>query len=124
MLILSQAIVVNNDKILMVKQYVQRGDIVWNFPGGGIEQDETPEMACVREVKEETGFDVIVRKLLYKNDHKYTYLAEIVGGSLQLDKSIKDNEDIIDLAWIDLSDEEKFDKYTQPIIELIQADKS
>jgi 8-oxo-dGTP diphosphatase len=123
MLIISQAVVIKNNKILMVKQYVQRGDIVWNFPGGGIEEDETPEFACVREVKEETGFEVVVGRLLHKKDHKYTYLTEIIGGSLQLDKSIRDNDDIIDLAWIELNDEEKFDDYTRPIIELVKADK-
>lgn len=52
---ISQAFVIDNDKVLMVKQFVQRGDIVWNFPGGGIEKDETPEEACIREVMEETA---------------------------------------------------------------------
>ncbi|WP_181538201.1 NUDIX hydrolase [[Anoxybacillus] calidus] len=31
---------------------VQRGDIVWNFPCGGVKPDETLEEACVREVFE------------------------------------------------------------------------
>ncbi|MFC4322963.1 NUDIX hydrolase [Litchfieldia salsa] len=42
---ISQAIIIKDNKLLMVKQYVQRGDIVWNFPGGGIERNETPEQA-------------------------------------------------------------------------------
>jgi len=36
---ISQALITRNDKVLMVRQHVQRGDIVWNFPGGGIEKD-------------------------------------------------------------------------------------
>ncbi|BBH24566.1 hypothetical protein Back11_59110 [Paenibacillus baekrokdamisoli] len=51
---IAQGIIVQGNSVLMVKQFVQRGDIVWNFPGGGIEENETPEQACLREVKEET----------------------------------------------------------------------
>ena len=31
---------------------------VWLYPGGHVEDDETPDGAVVREVKEETGLDV------------------------------------------------------------------
>ena len=36
----------------------------WGFPGGAIELGETPEMASKREVKEETGLDIEVNKLI------------------------------------------------------------
>ena len=36
----------------------------WGFPGGAIELGETPEMAAKREVKEETGLDIEVNKLI------------------------------------------------------------
>jgi 8-oxo-dGTP diphosphatase len=71
---ISQAIILQNNQILMVKQYVQRGDIVWNFPGGGIEENESPEEACIREVKEETGFEVEIKRLLFRNSHKFTFV--------------------------------------------------
>jgi 8-oxo-dGTP pyrophosphatase MutT (NUDIX family) len=28
---------------------------LWGFPGGAVELGETPQMAAVREIKEETG---------------------------------------------------------------------
>ena len=31
----------------------------WEFPGGKIERDESPEKACIRELKEEIGIQVI-----------------------------------------------------------------
>lgn len=115
---ISQALIIKDRQVLMVKQYVQRGDIVWNFPGGGIEDYESPEAACIREVKEETGFDVELVNLLHKDENKFTYLAKIVGGNLTLDKSNPDNEDLIDNGWVTLDDNSKWDSYTLPILDL------
>lgn len=44
-ILIAQALIVNGNKVLMVKQFVERGYIVWNFPGGGIESEERPEEA-------------------------------------------------------------------------------
>ncbi len=53
------SIIFYEQKVLLIK----RRDVpVWVLPGGGIEQDERPEDACVREAKEETGVDVEVVK--------------------------------------------------------------
>lgn len=56
------------------------------FPGGGLEEGETPEEGTIREIKEEFGIDVKVIKKLYEmNSEKFKqkeifYLCEYVSG--------------------------------------------
>lgn len=53
-----------DQKILLVKRGVEPGKGNWALPSGFIEIDETPEMACLRELKEETGLDGRIVRLL------------------------------------------------------------
>ena len=117
---ISQGFVLKDNMVLMVQQHVKRGEIVWNFPGGGIHKGESPEDACIREIKEETGYKIKIKELLYTDSTKFTYLIEIVGGKMFVDKSIEDNEDIIDVSWVSIDDKTKWDNITLPIFDLYQ----
>jgi 8-oxo-dGTP diphosphatase len=111
---LAQGVVVHEGKVLLVHQKVKRGDIVWNFPGGGVEDGETFEQACLREVLEETGYTVKIIRSLFQSKEKQTFLCERISGTL----SIEDDEDILDVRWIDLEDDLYFDDVSRPVVEL------
>ncbi|WP_286950681.1 NUDIX hydrolase [Exiguobacterium sp. UBA4551] len=115
---ISQAIILANGHVLMVRQYVARGEIVWNFPGGQIDPGESPQQACMREVFEETGYTVQPNQILFSNERKYTFLATIVNGHLVVDHSLEENVDILEAAWIPLTRRELFDIYTAPLLDL------
>jgi ADP-ribose pyrophosphatase YjhB (NUDIX family) len=51
-------------KILITKRNLEPGKNKWALPGGFIEWDETPENACLRELKEETGIDGEITRLI------------------------------------------------------------
>ncbi|MFH1030942.1 MAG: NUDIX hydrolase [bacterium] len=52
-----KALILNNNKFLIVKQLV-KGEEVWDLPGGKVEYEESPYAALLREVKEETDLDI------------------------------------------------------------------
>ena len=56
------AIIVDNQKRVLLGHRCDYN--VWDLPGGGMESGETPWDCAVREVKEETGLDVQVTRLL------------------------------------------------------------
>ncbi len=46
---------------------------LWEFPGGKVENGETAEAACLREIKEETGINAEIAQFLTRVTHAYTH---------------------------------------------------
>lgn len=77
------AILIENDQVALIER--QRLDRhYFTFPGGGVDAGETPEQAVVREMYEETGLRVAVKRKLanvwFRGNRQEFFLIETVGG--------------------------------------------
>lgn len=88
-----RAAVFDGDRVLLVRE---RQDGLWTLPGGWADVGEAPSFAAVREVKEESGYEVFVRKLaaVYDRDkhehpampyhvYKLFFVCELCGGKAE-----------------------------------------
>jgi 8-oxo-dGTP pyrophosphatase MutT (NUDIX family) len=69
---------------------------------GWREFDESYEECCIREVLEETGYQIEIKEMIYnKNDIVQYFLAEIIGGSA----CIQDPDGLIyEILWKSIED--------------------
>ena len=87
-----RAIIIQEDKVLLVQQTNKAGRIIHLLPGGGVHNNENLNSAVIREVKEETGLDVrpidirYIREMLSfsKITYEFIFSADIIGGRLKL----------------------------------------
>lgn len=84
----------------------------WEFPGGKIEPEETPEEALTREIKEELDTDIKVGKFIHTIEYDYPafhlsmdcFWCEVIEGDLIL-KEAEDarwltKEQLYDVNWL------------------------
>ncbi len=86
------AMIVENNRILLVRRSIDPGRNDWCIPAGFMEWTEHPQQTAVREIKEETGLDISIRSIfdifMGMDDPRthavlILYLAEAIGGVLK-----------------------------------------
>ena len=106
------AIIKHEDKILATQRGY--GDLAggWEFPGGKIEEGETPEEALVREIHEELEAKIAIDSLVTVIDydyedfhlHMHCYLCHIASGELELHEHMAarwlDAASLDSVAWL------------------------
>lgn len=65
------AIIRHGDKIFATQRGYGEFKGGWEFPGGKMEEGETPEEALVREIKEELDTDINVGELIHTVEYDY-----------------------------------------------------
>lgn len=123
------AVILNKENKILLTQNKNYHDNEWDFPGGGVEENETDDQTILRELKEELGTDkfviikkssridkyewpneVIERKLLEKGkscrgQQRSQFLVKFLGESSDI--KIQENE-LKKVLWIIVKDSFKY----------------
>jgi ADP-ribose pyrophosphatase YjhB (NUDIX family) len=99
-------LVVDCDRVLLVKRAIEPAKGCWDVPGGFLESGEHPEAGAGRELREETGLEIELTALLgffmavYGEEAEpvlnICYLARATGGELG------PGDDAAEAAWFAL----------------------
>lgn len=102
------------ENVLMVKNIAENASSYYTLPGGAVERGETLEEAAIREVKEETGFNVeidgifsVSEAFFEERGHHvifFTFRGKIIGG----DMNISMPEEIEEITWMDSQKAEEY----------------
>ena len=112
------ALIVDDNRLVLVKRGVEPGKGLWSIPGGAVELGEEVRAAAIREAKEECGLDIEIadgRPMdvvdnIYRDEkggfpYHYVllqFLARPRGGKLKL------GGDVLDTRWVPLEEVEKY----------------
>ncbi|WP_414935599.1 NUDIX hydrolase [Amycolatopsis sp. cmx-11-51] len=86
-------------RILLIRRANEPGRGLWSVPGGRVEPGETDEAAVIREMREETGLNVMpstyVGNARRGRYDIHDYACSVTGGTLRA------GDDADDARWID-----------------------
>lgn len=94
-----------NTEILLIK-HINSGH--WSFPKGHVEAGETEIETAVREIKEETGIDVIIdqsfREIVTYSPRRDTHkeVVYFIAKAKNTDYTPQEDE-IADIKWVEIS---------------------
>lgn len=106
----ARAIIIKDDQVLLMHR-IKDGREYYAFPGGGIEEGETPEETVAREIKEELTLDVKKAERFHEFENRgdmeyFLLITEFSGTPVLSGEEVErmNENNVYDLKWIKLSD--------------------
>jgi 8-oxo-dGTP diphosphatase len=94
-------IIKQEEKYLLIQEAKEEARGLWNVPAGRPMDGESIDQTAIREIKEETGYDIeLIRDLgewpstIHVGVYRKLFLGKIIGGVLETV-----TEDTIDAQW-------------------------
>lgn len=128
-----RVIIVQKDKILVVRQRKPNGRYVYILPGGGVKEEEDVFTAAERETREESCLKIKAIKLLYlkelfaPNQHSFEFylLSRVGSGKLSLgcDPELSENHQVLKkIIFVPLKDLGRLRFYPQELKTRLKKD--
>ena len=122
----SGTIILQDGKVAVIKR-TRSGKVYYVFPGGGIEDNETPEEAAIRETQEELGVTVEIDRLLHTfpyNGFQYYFLATMKSGEFGTGKGEEYLNPSLEKGtyepmWIPISDFSNYDLRPKELVKIL-----
>jgi len=125
------AVVLHEDRVLLVRRGQPPAEGEWNIPGGVVELGETCRRAAQREVFEETKLDVdlwdvvdVVDKVVTDASGRIKYHYVIIDYLATVRKDspaihLQASDDIVDAQWVPIDQIDRFNLHPQ-LLEVIR----
>lgn len=104
-------VVIEDDKVLLIREAKDKCRGQWNFPAGHLDDGEYILDAAVREAREETGYGVELKELVGVLNQKdqarpqfFFFTGEIKNGD-----GVYDPEEIMDMRWVPLNELDNYE---------------
>jgi 8-oxo-dGTP pyrophosphatase MutT (NUDIX family) len=79
----SAIVLIEDNKLALIERHRAERHY-FSFPGGGVDEGETPEQAAIREAEEELGIIVVIKQkvaeVIFNGKPQYYFLAEKISG--------------------------------------------
>jgi 8-oxo-dGTP pyrophosphatase MutT (NUDIX family) len=123
-------LLLQDNAVLLIRRYRAERGVYYVVPGGGVEEGEGDEEGAVREMREETGFEVELGRIVYRfeypeyNQLQIFYSGKIIGGALSTEiggpeREYQSNENVYEVGWVPIDEVSRLPLYPEGIKEVI-----
>ncbi|MEM3913321.1 MAG: NUDIX hydrolase [Desulfurococcaceae archaeon] len=124
------AVLIKNNRILLVKRGHPPGAGKWSIPGGALEPGEKLVDAAKRELKEETGLEAeaigilwVLNNIVYdeKRNPLYHYLiVDVLFNPDTIKGELRPGGDAVDVKWFEINELSKVPGVSRTTLQLIR----
>ncbi|MDG1277162.1 MAG: NUDIX hydrolase [Algoriphagus sp.] len=116
-------ILIEDNKILMIKHKMGNGRILWSVPGGGMNFGQSARENLIREFSEETGLSIEIDEYLFVHEYlkvplhgmEHFFSVKAKSGDLKLGTDpelLPDQQIIEEMRWMTFEDIQSLPKET------------